>query len=50
MFSTEILVLMAIAGAGDSHSKVLTRRMDVTGEYIGDLCDSLVRCDYVKRN
>ena len=49
MFSTEMVVLMAIAAPGDSHSKVLTR-VDVTGEYIGDLCDLLVRRGYLEEN
>ncbi len=50
MFPSEMVILMAIAGAGDSGKKLLTRPMDVTGEYIGYLCDSLVRRGYLKGN
>ncbi len=41
---------MAIAVAGDSGNKLLTYPMDVTGEYIGYLYDSLVRRGYLKEN
>jgi len=43
-----MVILMAIAGAGDSGQKILTRPADVIGEYIGYLYDSLVRRGYIK--
>ena len=50
MFPSEMVILMAIAVARDSGKKLLTRPMDVTGEYIGYLYDSLVRRGYLKEN
>ncbi len=50
MFPSEMVILMAIAGAGDFGKKLLTRPMDVTGEYIGYLYDSLVRRGYLVGN
>ena len=50
MFPSEIAILMAIASTRDSGKKLLTRPMDVVGEYIGYLYDSLVRRGYLKRN
>ena len=50
MFPSEMVILMAIAVAGDSGKKLLTRPMDVTGEYVGYLYDSLVKRGYLKRN
>ena len=50
MFPTEMVILMAIAVARDSSKKLLTQPMDVTGEYIGYLYDSLVRRGYLKGN
>ncbi len=50
MFPSEMVILMAIAVARDSGKKLLTRPMDVTGEYIGYLNDSLVRRGYLKEN
>ena len=50
MFPSEMVILMAIAVARDSSKKLLTRPMDVTGEYIGYLNDSLVRRGYLKEN
>ena len=47
MFPSQMVILMAIAVAGDSGKKLLTRPMDVTGEYIGYLYDSLVRRGYI---
>ena len=48
MFPSEMVILMAIAGAGDSGKKLLTRPMDITGEYIGYLYNSLVNRGYLK--
>ena len=50
MFPSEMVILMAIAVAGDSGKKLLTRPMDVTGEYVGYLYASLVRRGYIKGN
>ena len=41
---------IAIAVAGDSNNKLLTHPMDVTGEYIGYLCESLVRRGFLKKS
>jgi len=48
MFSSEMVILMAIAVAREPDKKLLTRPLDVTGEYIGYLCSSLVRRGYLK--
>ncbi len=48
MFPSEMVILMAIAVARDSGRGLLTRPMDVTGEYIGYLYASLVRRGYLK--
>ena len=50
MFPSEMVILMAIAVARDSGKKLLTQPMDVTGEYIGYLCNSLARRGYLKEN
>ncbi len=50
MFPSEMVILMAIAVTGDHGKKLLTRPMDVTGEYVGYLYDSLVRRSYLKGN
>ena len=50
MFPGEVVILMAILVAEDSSKKLLTRPMDVTGEYIGYLCNSLVKRGYLGRN
>jgi len=50
MFTSEMAMLMAIVVARGSGKKLLTRPMDVTGEYIGYLYDSLARRDYIKKN
>ena len=50
MFPSEAAVLIAIASTKDSGKKLLTRPMDVVGEYIGYLCDSLVKRGYLKRD
>ena len=50
MFPSEMAILMAIAITRDSGKKLLTRPMDVVGEYVGYLCDSLVSRGYLKRD
>ncbi len=50
MFPSEMVILMAIAVTKDSGKKLLTRPMDVTGEYIGYLYDSLVSRGYLRGN
>ena len=49
MFPSEMVILMAIVIAEGSGKKPLTRPMDVTGEYIGYLCKSLVSRGYLGR-
>lgn len=50
VFPSEIIILLAIAVARGSGKKLLTRPMDVTGEYIGYFYDSLVRRGYLQGN
>ena len=50
MFPSEMVILMAIAATRDAGKKLLARPMDVIGEYVGYLCDSLVRRGYLKGN
>ena len=50
MFPSEGLILMTIALSEDSGKKLINRPMDVTGEYIGYLCDSLGSRGYLKGN
>ena len=50
MFPSEMTILMAIAMNKDSTKKLLNRPMDVTGEYIGYLYNSLVKRGYIKKN
>ncbi len=50
MFPREMVILMAIAGGRDTGKKLLTRPMDVTGDYIGYLYNSLVSRGYLKEN
>ena len=50
MFPSEMVILMAIARGGDSGKKLLTRPMDVVGEYIGYLYNSLITRGYIKGN
>ncbi len=50
MLPGEMVILMAIALTRDSGKKLLTRPMDVSGEYIGNLYDSLVERDYLEGN
>jgi len=45
-----MVILMAIAVANDSNGKLLMGSMDVTGEYIGYLYNSLVTRGYLKKN
>lgn len=50
MFPSEMVILMAIASARDTGKELLVRPMDVVGEYIGYLYDSLTRRGYIKGN
>jgi len=50
MFPSEMVILMAITVAGEANKKRLNRPMDVTGEYIGYLYDSLIKRGYLKEN
>lgn len=50
MFPSEMVILMAIAVNKDTGKKLLTRPMDVTGEYIGYLYNSLVNRGYLRRS
>jgi len=48
MLPSEMIILMAIAINKNSGQKLLTRSMDVTGEYIGYLYSSLVSRGYLR--
>jgi predicted transcriptional regulator len=48
MLPSEMTILMAIAINKNTGQKLLDRPMDVTGEYIGYLYDSLVNRGYLK--
>ena len=48
MLPSEMIILMAIAIDKNSGRKLLTRPMDVTGEYIGYLYRSLVNRGFLK--
>ena len=48
MFPSEMVILMAIAVTRDSGVKLRDRPMDITGEYIGYLYDSLVSRGFFK--
>ena len=50
MFPSEMVILMAIAGARDSGKKLLMQPTDVISEYIGYLYDSLVKRGYIREN
>ena len=50
MFPSEITILMAIDEAGGFSKTRLTRSMDVVGEYIGYLYDSLVSRGFIGGN
>ncbi len=48
MFPSEMVILMAISVNKDGGKKLLTRPMDVTGEYISYLYNSLLSRGYIK--
>ncbi len=50
MFPSEMVILMAIAQTRDCGKGLLARPMDITGEYIAYLCNSLVRRGYIEGN
>ena len=50
LFPSEMIVLMAVVGTGDFSRGLLNRPMDVTGQYIGYLYDSLVKRGYLEGN
>ncbi len=50
MFPGEMVILMAIAINKKSGKELLTRPMDVTSDYIGNLYNSLVYRGYLKKN
>ena len=48
MLPSEMIILMAIVVNKNTGKKLLTRPMDVTGEYIGYLYNSLVSRGYLR--
>ena len=48
MLPSEMVILMAIGVNKNTGKKLLTRPMDITGEYIGYLYNSLVSRGYLK--
>lgn len=48
MLPSEMIILMATVVNTKTGNKLLTRQMDVTGEYIGYLYNSLVNRGYLK--
>lgn len=48
MFPSEMVILMAIAVTRDSGVKLRNQPMDIVGEYVGYLYDSLVRRGFFK--
>jgi len=48
MLPSEMVILMAIAGASNATGRFLNRPMTVSGEYVGNLYDSLVRQGYLR--
>ena len=50
MFPSEMVILMAIAGSRDSGKRLLSRPMDVAGDYINYLYNSLVTRGYIRAN
>lgn len=50
MFPSEMAILMAVAANNGSGKNLINRPMDITGEYIGYLYDSLVSRGYLKGN
>jgi predicted transcriptional regulator len=50
MLPSEMIILMAIVVNRETGKKLLNRQMDVTGEYIGYLYNSLVNRGYLKHH
>ena len=50
MFPSEMVILMAIAANKEAGKQLRNRPMDIIGEYIGYLYDSLVSRGYLRRN
>ena len=50
MLPSEMIILMAIIVNRNAGNKLRTRPMDVTGEYIGYLYNSLISRGYLKEN
>jgi predicted transcriptional regulator len=48
MLPSEMIILMAIVVNKNTGQKLLTRPMDITGEYIGYLYNSLVNRGYLR--
>ncbi len=48
MLPSEMIILMAIVVNKNTGNKLLTRPMDITGEYIGYLYNSLVSRGYLR--
>ncbi|HUT68429.1 MAG TPA: hypothetical protein VMW86_07770 [Dehalococcoidales bacterium] len=48
MLPSEMIILMATVVNTKTGNKLLTRPMDITGEYIGYLYNSLVNCGYLR--
>ena len=50
MFPSEMVILMEIVEAGEFGRRLMNNPLDITGEYIGYLYNSLVRRGYLKGN
>ena len=50
MFPAEMVILMAIEVAGDSVKRLLNRPMDISGQYIANMYESLVRRGFLRGN
>ena len=50
MFPGEMVILMAIAGSGDSGKRLLSRPMDIASDYIRYLYNSLLKRGYITNN
>ena len=50
MLPSEMAILMAIAIDRNNSKRMLSRPMDITGEYIGYLYDSLASRGYLKKH
>ena len=50
MLPGEIIILMAIVESGELGKKLVNSPMDITGEYIGYLYNSLVKRGFLTRN